>query len=61
MSEKTYRVIQWVTGHVGSIGLRHVIANPTYRLVGLLVKSIVGTTEGFIFFSVCSSVRDGIF
>jgi hypothetical protein len=39
VSEKTYRVIQWVTGHVGSIGLRHVIANPTYRLVGLLVKS----------------------
>lgn len=36
---RTYRVIQWVTGHVGSVGLRHLIANPTYQLVGLLVTS----------------------
>jgi 2,4-diaminopentanoate dehydrogenase len=33
------RVIQWVTGHVGSVGLRHFIENPTYDLVGLLVTN----------------------
>lgn len=38
-AERGYRVIQWVTGHVGSIALRHFIDNPTYHLVGLLVTS----------------------
>ena len=28
-----------MTGHVGSVGLGHFIANPTYQLVGLLVKT----------------------
>lgn len=39
MPERTYRVIQWVTGHVGSVALRHFIENPTYELVGLRVTS----------------------
>lgn len=39
MSDRRFRVIQWVTGHVGSVGLRHFIENPTYDLVGLLVTN----------------------
>ena len=39
MPDRPYRVIQWVTGHVGSVGLRHFITNPTYQLVGLLVTN----------------------
>lgn len=35
----TLRVIQWVTGHVGTIALRHFATNSTYELVGLLVAS----------------------
>lgn len=34
-----YRIIQWVTGHVGSVALRHFIENPTYELVGLRVTN----------------------
>ena len=37
--QRTYRVIQWVTGHVGTVGLRHFAANPVYELVGLLVTN----------------------
>jgi hypothetical protein len=37
MSEKTYRVIQWATGVVGSAALRHFIQNPVIDLVGVLV------------------------
>ena len=39
MPERTYRVIQWVTGHVGSVALQHFIENLTYELVGLRVTS----------------------
>ncbi|WP_297494823.1 hypothetical protein [Acidocella sp.] len=34
---KSYRVIQWATGTVGSISLRHIIENPAYELAGVLV------------------------
>src|SRR5579871_4289137 len=34
---KTYRVIQWATGTVGSVSLRHIIENPAYELAGVLV------------------------
>lgn len=34
---KPYRVIQWATGTVGSISLRHIIENPAYELAGVLV------------------------
>jgi 2,4-diaminopentanoate dehydrogenase len=36
---KTYRVVQWATGNVGSRGLRTVIEHPEYELVGLWVSS----------------------
>ena len=40
MSErKTYRVIQWATGNIGSRALRTVIEHPEYELVGLWVSS----------------------
>ncbi|HEX2214157.1 MAG TPA: dihydrodipicolinate reductase, partial [Mycobacterium sp.] len=38
-SEKTYRVIQWMTGDVGQVGLRHFADNPVFDLVGVLVHS----------------------
>jgi hypothetical protein len=34
---KPYRVIQWATGTVGSVSLRHIIENPAYELAGVLV------------------------
>jgi hypothetical protein len=34
---KTYRVIQWATGTVGAVSLRHIIENPAYELAGVLV------------------------
>lgn len=38
MSEaKTYRVIQWMTGDVGQVGVRHFADNPVFELVGVLV------------------------
>lgn len=37
MADRTYRVIQWATGHVGRTAIRHFVANPTYELVGVLV------------------------
>jgi hypothetical protein len=37
--DKTYRVIQWATGTVGKISLRHFIENPTFELVGVLVTN----------------------
>jgi len=39
MSEKTYRVIQWMTGDVGQVGVRHFADNPVFDLVGVLVHS----------------------
>ncbi|MGB3354208.1 MAG: dihydrodipicolinate reductase [Mycobacterium sp.] len=39
MPQKTYRVIQWMTGDVGRVGIRHFADNPIYDLVGVLVHS----------------------
>lgn len=39
MSRKTYRVIQWCTGVVGTAALRHFIENPVFELVGVLVTN----------------------
>ena len=39
MSEKSYRVIQWATGTVGSAALKHFIENPVIDLVGLYVTN----------------------
>ncbi|MEO5587683.1 MAG: hypothetical protein ABIQ81_08330 [Novosphingobium sp.] len=39
MPDKTYRVIQWATGVVGTAALRHFIQNPVIELVGVLVYS----------------------
>jgi len=39
MSEKTYRVIQWATGTVGKVALKHFIENPVIELVGVFVTN----------------------
>lgn len=39
MSEKTYRVIQWATGSVGQVAIRHFADNPAFELVGALVTN----------------------
>ncbi len=35
----TYRIIQWMTGDVGQVGVRHFADNPVFDLVGVLVHS----------------------
>lgn len=49
-SEKTYRVIQWMTGDVGQAGIRHFAQCPMFDLVGVLVhsKEKVGKDAGEI-------------
>lgn len=46
----TYRVIQWMTGDVGQVGIRHFADNPVFDLVGVLVHSAekVGKDAGEI-------------
>ncbi len=39
MSKEKYRVIQWATGTVGKVALKHFIENPTIELVGVLVTN----------------------
>jgi len=39
MTQKTYRVIQWATGTVGSAALRGFIENPVFDLVGVYVTN----------------------
>lgn len=39
MPGKTYRVVQWATGTVGSVALRHFIENPVFELAGVLVTN----------------------
>ena len=39
MSQKTYRVIQWATGTVGSTALKYFIENPVTELVGVYVTN----------------------
>ncbi len=50
MSQNTYRVVQWMTGDVGRVGIRHLTANPVFDLVGVLVHSAdkVGKDAGEI-------------
>ena len=50
MSQNTYRVVQWMTGDVGRVGIRHFAANPVFDLVGVLVHSAdkVGKDAGEI-------------
>jgi hypothetical protein len=46
----TYRIIQWVTGDVGQVGVRHFADSPVFDLVGVLVhsKDKVGKDAGEI-------------
>ncbi|WP_373080396.1 hypothetical protein [Zhongshania sp.] len=37
MSQKKYRVIQWATGTVGKVALKHFIENPVIELAGVYV------------------------
>jgi 2,4-diaminopentanoate dehydrogenase len=39
MSDKIYGVIQWMTGDVGQVGIRHFADNPVFDLVGVLVHT----------------------
>jgi hypothetical protein len=39
MSASTYRVIQWATGSIGQISIRHFVDNPQFDLVGVLVTA----------------------
>lgn len=39
MGERTYRVIQWATGSIGQISIRHFVENPSFELVGVYVTS----------------------
>jgi 2,4-diaminopentanoate dehydrogenase len=39
MSDQSYRVIQWATGSIGQIAIRHFVDNPQFELVGVLVTS----------------------
>ncbi len=38
-SPKPYRVVQWATGKVGRVAIRHFVANPTFELAGVYVTS----------------------
>jgi hypothetical protein len=50
MTEEKYRVIQWMTGDVGQVGIRHFAGNPVFDLVAVLVhsKDKVGKDAGEI-------------
>jgi hypothetical protein len=37
--DETYKVIQWATGSIGQIAIRHFAANPVFELVGAYVTS----------------------
>ncbi|MET0727255.1 MAG: hypothetical protein ABWZ76_03040 [Acidimicrobiales bacterium] len=37
MATEPYRVVQWATGGVGQAAIRHVVDNPVFELVGVLV------------------------
>jgi len=39
MPDRPYRVIQWATGSIGRIAIRHFIDDPAYELVGVYVTS----------------------
>jgi hypothetical protein len=50
MPQKPYRVVQWMTGDVGQVGIRHFAECPEFDLVGVLVHSAekVGKDAGEI-------------
>ncbi len=50
MSQKKYRVIQWATGTVGKVALRHFIENPAFELAGVWVtnRDKIGKDAGAI-------------
>jgi 2,4-diaminopentanoate dehydrogenase len=37
MTNRRYRVVQWTTGSIGQISIRHFVDNPAYELVGVYV------------------------
>ena len=37
--QKTYKVIQWCTGSIGQISIRHFTKDPAFELVGAYVTS----------------------
>ncbi|KUH80303.1 MULTISPECIES: dihydrodipicolinate reductase [unclassified Mycobacterium] len=39
MPDRTYRVIQWMTGDVGQVGVRHFADSPVFDLIGVLVHT----------------------
>lgn len=39
MADNTYRVIQWATGRLGKIAIRHFAENPVFELVGAYVSN----------------------
>jgi 2,4-diaminopentanoate dehydrogenase len=39
MKAEPYRVIQWATGSIGQISIRHFVDNPAFELVGAFVTS----------------------
>ena len=58
MTEKTYRVVQWATGNIGTKSLRALIEHPHLELVGLYVHSAdkVGKDAG----ELCGSSSTGV-
>lgn len=59
MTKQTYRVVQWATGSVGRIAIRHFIDNPVFDLVGVLVTNPekVGRDAG----ELAGARRSGVF
>ena len=39
MADTPYRIVQWATGSIGQIGIRHFVDNPAFELVGVYVTS----------------------
>jgi len=37
MEKRPYRVVQWATGKVGAVAIRHFVENPAFDLVGVFV------------------------
>ncbi len=56
--EMTYKVIQWGTGSVGKFGLREILSNPEFQLVGVKVygDAKVGQDAG----DLCGRPKTGI-
>ena len=38
-TDQTYEVVQWATGSIGQIAIRHFVENPVYELVGVYVTN----------------------